>query len=128
MSFHLKVKDALVLARASFDAGEMQICKVQDSVDDVACLYSAPCAIGAALPQALRAELDAIVEINGSTTAEGASFGICEFIHSGTITTDEPEDLSYLQQAHDTFGLDTFTKALEYLERKHGLRSMDGEG
>lgn len=79
---NLNLARVVPAARAAFDAGRL----------GTACQYSAPCALGAALTNAERAQLVGFDRTSFDT-----------LIDRGLVTSDAPQELLILQEAHDAW-------------------------
>lgn len=114
--YDLFAKRVLRAARKAFDAKELGAQKQQAEP----CLYSAPCAIGVALPKSVvgalqREGLDNVTLFALETTLRVPLFG-------------ELDDLGALQEAHDRWARESGQSNAEYfentlcrLEKKYGL-------
>jgi hypothetical protein len=113
---NLPVRDVLIAARREFDAGNLQIQK--DRGMEV-CLYSAPCAVGAALPEELRKKFD---NMNAEDGFDGGPASIEGLVSMNFVTTDNDDDLIILQEMHDEGDVSSFEYTLVSMEKKYGLR------
>lgn len=95
--FEIKAADVLREARKAFKEGRLQAQNVEDAVSrsSLPCLYSGPCAIGAALTPEQAEWLDK----GGNDVCSDT--GIASLDNNGSITTDHYDILSALQDAHD---------------------------
>ena len=105
MPIHLDIRQVLPLARAAFDAGQLEI------QNDAAtrCTYAGPCAIGVALTPEQRIQCD-----DGSNNATG----IIHLLQHKIIIAPEDQHAAFveLQDAHDSGDLAAFELTLQGLE------------
>lgn len=116
---YIPIEMALIAARDYFNKGELQIQKDTSTISN--CFYSAPCAIGAVMPVELRSKCD---EPRSFDTKNEGPLSVAGLIAVGILDTDNKEDLTLLQMAHDSFDLDIFESTLVTMEERHGLRNL----
>ncbi len=124
-TLHLTIKEVLVNARKALDEDRLQIQQQETALADhetpilsKGCTYTGPCAIGASMPYSLASEFDNM-SIFGGDVLKG-SMTIDDLIALGRVTSDEPDDLKVLQEAHDDGNLCHFIATLQELETKYG--------